>query len=141
MNAKELRIGNIIDAGNNTPSPVEWIMLDGNICTSHGSGYETEFDGIPLTEEWLIKLGFRCDENGNASLDVFDYIDEEDEKNIMSISFSKERNREFEISICEDEKDYSDIINVQYIFVKNIKHVHQLQNLYFALTGEELTIK
>jgi len=23
----------------------------------------------------------------------------------------------------------------------NIKHVHQLQNLYFALTGEELTIK
>jgi hypothetical protein len=24
---------------------------------------------------------------------------------------------------------------------KNIKHVHQLQNLYFALTGEELTIK
>ena len=24
---------------------------------------------------------------------------------------------------------------------KNIKHVHQLQNLYFALTGEELIIK
>ncbi len=23
----------------------------------------------------------------------------------------------------------------------NIKHVHQLQNLYFALTGKELTIK
>ena len=23
----------------------------------------------------------------------------------------------------------------------NIKYVHQLQNLYFALTGEELTIK
>lgn len=25
--------------------------------------------------------------------------------------------------------------------IENIKYVHQLQNLYFALTGEELTIK
>lgn len=24
---------------------------------------------------------------------------------------------------------------------KSIKYIHQLQNLYFALTGEELTIK
>lgn len=26
-------------------------------------------------------------------------------------------------------------------FIGNIKHLHQLQNLYFDLTGEELTIK
>lgn len=26
-------------------------------------------------------------------------------------------------------------------FAAEIKHVHQLQNLYFALTGEELTLK
>ncbi|MOA66614.1 hypothetical protein D3C78_1934400 [compost metagenome] len=27
------------------------------------------------------------------------------------------------------------------IIIARIKHVHQLQNLYFALTGEELTVK
>jgi hypothetical protein len=27
------------------------------------------------------------------------------------------------------------------VTLKSIKHVHQLQNLYFALTGEELTLK
>jgi hypothetical protein len=30
---------------------------------------------------------------------------------------------------------------IRYGFINHIKHVHQLQNLYFALTGEELTIK
>lgn len=28
-----------------------------------------------------------------------------------------------------------------YIIAKDVKYVHQLQNLYFALTGEELTVK
>ena len=33
--------------------------------------------------------------------------------------------------------DYNNELDNQ----NNIKHVHQLQNLYFALTNEELTIK
>lgn len=124
MNAKELRIGNIIDAGNNTPSPVEWIMLDGNICTAHGSGYETEFDGIPLTEEWLIKFGFEKFFYDNDAIEEGYFL-----------------TKEFPVIGCLTTAD-----NWEYVFddetdTLRIKHVHSLQNLIHALTGTELEIK
>jgi hypothetical protein len=41
------------------------------------------------------------------------------------------------INLDADENFYTVLNGVKLI----LKHVHQLQNLYFALTGEELTIK
>jgi hypothetical protein len=77
------------------------------------------FKPIPLTEEWLLKLGlekigiwtFSLNLAGN--LDLIYYLGEKG----WSIGL----------------KSYSDF--------SNLKYVHQLQNLYFALTGKELTIK
>ena len=37
--------------------------------------------------------------------------------------------------------DYDNFANCNKIRWIKIKYVHQLQNIYFALTGEELTIK
>lgn len=76
---------------------------------------------IPLTEEWLLKFGFakQCDylyfdfENGN-------------------ISFNDEIKKG--ISLCIGTYCSSGLA------FENIKHVHQLQNLFFALTGEELKL-
>ena len=70
----------------------------------------SECEPIPLTEEWLLKFGF---ENGNYFIlnDVIIY------------------------------KDYNDKYRYEYNYGQLwVKHVHQLQNLYFALTGEELTL-
>ena len=67
---------------------------------------------IPLTEEWLLKFGFES----NPYQDRY-------EKDPIHI----------ECAIIEGET---------YLWIENIPHikyVHQLQNLYFALTGEELT--
>jgi len=66
---------------------------------------------IPLTEEWLIKFGF----------DGQDY-------NLFTIELSRNQ-----FMILKDEW--------LIVISNNCKYVHQLQNLYFALTGEELTIK
>jgi len=33
------------------------------------------------------------------------------------------------------------MLDAWYISEKEVKYIHQLQNLYFALSGEELTIK
>jgi hypothetical protein len=68
---------------------------------------------ILLTEEWLFKLGFeKLFENGTGyKYDKF------------NISF------------------YGDVYGFNYYYSEyQIKYVHQLQNLYFALTQRELTV-
>lgn len=68
---------------------------------------------IPLTEEWLVKFGFVKDYSGW--------------QNGIRIEYDKERQS---YVLDTDGNDY--------LQSPLIKHVHRLQNLYFALTGEEL---
>jgi hypothetical protein len=71
------------------------------------------FKPIPLTEEWLFKLGFIND---------------------RVLEFYRNDFTDSTIII-----DYNFICLLGYSHVK-LKYVHQLQNLYFALTGSELTV-
>lgn len=75
-----------------------------------------QFKPILLTEEWLLKFGF-----------------EEVELSIPR----KWNNKKFRIRENHPNRYF---VSYKYGHVELI-HVHQLQNLYFALTGEELTIK
>lgn len=70
------------------------------------------YDSIPLTEEWLKR---------------FDWFSIDDDKYTF-------RDIEY-YSISSNGRLY---FNCGYT-ATDIKYVHQLQNLYFALTGEELT--
>jgi len=74
---------------------------------------------ITLTEEWLLKFGFI-------------YTDDVDNLN------RDYKLQEFEIQLHLDVNDFM-CCNTIPNYVQ-IKYVHQLQNLYFALTNEELTI-
>jgi len=77
-----------------------------------------EIEPIPLTEEWLIKFGFE-----NYGFLFLRYSIE----NILVV----------------DLEDFTSGINehdVFWLLNKDMLYVHQLQNLYFALTGKELTI-
>jgi len=69
---------------------------------------------IPLTEEWLLKFGFEI-KQGRFGNEYWGKI------NLYTSSDKK-------IVFCFDG------------YLKGIKYVHQLQNLYFALTGNELTL-
>ena len=117
MEAKELRIGNII----------EWNKTPFNVCVIHPDKIENELwckslneiHPIPLTEEWLVKLGFISDSLGGFN-----------SPRSMNIYFLDKH-----INICYAKYAESGVK------LEHIKYVHQLQNLYFALTGEELTIK
>lgn len=76
----------------------------------------TKFDSIPLTEEWLLKFGFK-------KIEGTLYF------NIGSIEIGTTAyGKRFYIQIGSE--------NV----TLNIKYVHQLQNLYFCLTGAELSV-
>jgi hypothetical protein len=82
------------------------------------------FQPIPLTEEWLLKFGFEkhgaCDAYPNGY-----YSHGNLEVNL---------DNEFSPAVSDPEG------NCHYIG-NSCEYVHQLQNLYFALTGEELTIR
>ena len=74
---------------------------------------------IPLTEEWLLKFGF-------DEITPKYYVLNIDENNSFTYYYT------FSGGFWHFEFEGISI---------KIKYVHQLQNLYFALTGEELTIK
>lgn len=117
MKANELRIGNLISdvfATGKFYGVVNKVHKDKVYYNGFVSKIE-DIEPIPLTEEWLLKFGF--------SKNHFDYIYEKGE---------------FYVEVCEN--DYIFRWNDFNIDI-NLKTVHRLQNLYFALTQSELTIK
>jgi hypothetical protein len=123
MNASELRIGNLIrnnKTGQVYPVDGTFIMeverwgID-DLMTNPPKPI---FAPIQITEEWLFKFGF------DQSF--------EDVENSNSYYFlSPDGIGGFHVYRDNEAKE---CIGVVY-------YVHQLQNLYFALTSEELTIK
>lgn len=124
MEASELRIGNWVQINNEY-----WPNLKGvnfkvtsiecsaftlysikGVGNSNYNQYDYNIEPIPLTEDWLLKFGFEDVPTGN-------YWNQKLCIHIYSNEFYilQEQGRVF------------------------IQYVHQLQNLYFALTGEELT--
>lgn len=113
MKATELRIGNWVYQGNTYGNQrVSSYELYG-FSGGSNSSYYSEWKPIPLTKEWLERFGFKV---GNL------YADKG--------WFWLERYRTLRayVFVIEDK-------------LIKVKYVHQLQNLYFALTGEELETK
>jgi hypothetical protein len=116
MKENELRIGNYVNKKINLYS--NHLDYEEIVCTITDLCFiernENVYLPIPLTEEWLIKFGF---EKINHIYDGIIFL-------INKIKLCITLNGK-----CE--------IRGGYIPIK-IQYVHQLQNLYFALTGEEL---
>lgn len=121
MKANELRIGNDINIGGSTidtyqtfkPTKVTINILKAIIEENidRPDAILSMFQPIPLTEEWLVKLGFKFNSDSNVySIDNFFIYTEA----------------------------YNKIIITYDCLMRSVEYVHQLQNLYFALTGEEL---
>tara|TARA_R110000868_G_scaffold171056_2_gene406545 strand:+ start:350 stop:718 length:369 start_codon:yes stop_codon:yes gene_type:complete len=122
MKATELRIGNYYQyAGNNgiIYTQVKEIKHNqfGLLGDFDGTNYEI-CKPIQLTKEWLIKFGF-----DNTYNDLNWYI-----KGNYCFSFLKE----LDLIVFK--------IKFQTVGICTIKYVHEVQNIYFALTGEELSL-
>lgn len=127
IEAKELRIGNWILPEHNLDGEYHKVT----IIESYAINSYTEdwYRGIPLTHEILEKCGFKEDDNvASAFNDIKKYY------SINGSFFMRELNGEFHRYIeVEDDPYYS-------FPLCQVKYLHQLQNLYFALTGKELEI-
>lgn len=127
MEAKELRIGNYVKCLSAERQLIGITKRNGHNETSvhyaEFSGLSMAFklihlNPIPLTEEWLIKLGFEGNEDYVQEL-VYEYHSPE-----HTFQLTHECDH---IWLCGNEETHLEI-----------KYVNQLQNLYFALTGREL---
>lgn len=132
MKANELRIGNVIYDQMFGVCVVVDITKDGiNIINGTCAISIDELKGIELTEKILKDLGF----SKMTDTIPFNY------RTHKSKSFFYIRYGTF-----TTDRGKSDLIGYNGLFVANkfalvIRYVHELQNLYFALTGEELTLK
>lgn len=109
-------------------------------------------EGIPLTEEWLLKFGFELHEESHHKFPkIRDLYDE------SKIVERLDKLYQFKESSIEDSAGDMDVLvildpetkTLRSMSIKGVREtfccadiqfVHQLQNLYFALTGSELTI-
>lgn len=130
IKANELRIGNLVLQDGKMKSVnyidaafvYKFVSFKGEEFNADNLYADRECDPIPLTEEILLKCGFKKSPICGAY-----YIDVDDELQIY-VGTTKR------ISLINklDEDEHYSIIQVH--------SLHQLQNLYFALTGEELTV-
>lgn len=123
MNAAELRIGNWIYLFSKY-KPYQ-IMNGHHIGEIQDAPMFFEAKPIPLTEEWLLRFGF---EKFNHSVKEYWAINDFE----IEIHCNK-----FPVRICGGES----APHLTQFIGHGTKYVHQLQNIYFALTGEELKIK
>lgn len=118
MKATELRIGNYIKQ----PNGVNTVF-----CISDGEDVNTfpeeEIEPIPLTEEWLLKFGWVW----NTECNSYEKYPNGDAR--MNLAYKSGNNSYTMFNYV-----------LKAIIADRIWYVHQLQNLYFSLTGNELEL-
>ena len=129
MKAIELRQENLIYTPDGVVDRVTDIAIDGCVMTLlFGQMYDLE--PIPLTEEWLIKFGFR-----QGGYDLMEWAHKKHDRIwFVGVESDCEDNTNEWLGWNYNIEAEGDALDSQLY----IKTVHQLQNLYFALTGEEL---
>jgi len=112
IQAKELRIGNYLDAAGETEIVTE--IYEDYFYTKSCKSTWALIKPIPITKEWLIDFGCQY-------IDDHEYIIKDD-------------------LILENEYTDKGVWNfcTEHSWITEIKYIHQLQNLYFAITGKEL---
>jgi hypothetical protein len=159
MEPQELRIGNYIiyECTDHIVSGVlndkiySWWVKDGKPLIEYESkdvgGDQVEnpyidhisrYEPLPLTEEWLLKFGFKVkDRKSNLDTDIF-YIPTFE---IDYCLFYADFRLDYGLYVEYTDSPFPEDDEKLYPITFGIKYVHQLQNLLYSLTREELTIK
>ena len=133
MDVRELRIGNFV---NNKFGELEYSEVKGlgedyvdlnEITWDHP--LPEDIEPIPLTKDWLLKFGVKKIYEKNKDREVLQ------DCFILKLDYYSEITIETDFSFGVQSTNSDDSVCFQFDIIKS---VHQLQNLYFALTGKEL---
>lgn len=141
MKASELRIGNLVKANYRGISFICDVVkvifneifvkgiMDDDKCEYEFSGdpekyagKENGFEPIPLTEEWLVRFGFEFEKYTESII--------ANKSDLALLKMVGWKYFTFTTNLGNGKNEYC----------KDIICVHQLQNLFYSITGEELTI-
>jgi len=130
MKAQELRIGNYLKKD-------VVVKIDAKIIFDIWIEAE-DYEPVPITEEWVLKFGG----------EMYDYLvdddDDDEENNFTFIEYKLIlKNKRYCYTVGSCPNGFFDFClcltwHRDPILLITIKYVHELQNLYFALEGEEL---
>jgi hypothetical protein len=119
IQANELRIGNLVKSGKGIYKVAGIHVPNEFICQSL-DGFIIDvpciYKPISITQEWLLNFGFKKALNGYWCT-----------KDLINVKISKHKVVEIYLTGSDTDLAFS-----------GIQYVHQLQNLYFALTQKEL---
>ncbi len=137
MKASELRIGNLIgfNYGNRKTYSTITEITSIDVKLNDGFAELSQLKPIPLTEKWLLRFGFESEgEGGSAYLKLNNLVHlccfVDFESNLDYVKF-------YMLELMGDINEHDETCGIPI----KMQYVHQLQNLYFALTGEELKPK
>jgi hypothetical protein len=113
---REIRLGNLINVrGDATRKRAgTYLFVTPRVISDIVTGHAVDYESILLIPEWLGKCGFKYDE----------------------YHFKHENRHHI---VCHPEGGF--VYRVPGVSLVEVKYVHQLQNLFFALTGTELNIR
>ena len=140
MEAKDLRIGNIVnlisrsgitgivtEIGSHENEPyIRCKDVNEGICLNLNN--RKSVYGVPISEIWLIKFGFKKELLSDASGYYY------------TLEFVKDKYCDLSIS-SGDKNGFIKVTLFPYDEWFRYKFVHELQNLFFAITGNELELK
>ncbi|MEJ2884352.1 hypothetical protein [Pedobacter sp. GR22-6] len=134
MESKELRLGNIV----NFLSGRSWLQgqvtnIGKSDCVIDTYSVKAaDIQGIAITEEWLLKFGFiEMEDTVPEGFPTFSPLNFTGKFRL----YYSETNHKFNLDVMNFME--GDLVER----VLAINHVHQVQNLFFALTGEDLEMQ
>lgn len=136
MTSSELRIGNCLKHKNYPDMAFHVVGLNGTLVQIESGqihGYfehhrvECDVEPIELTKEWLVKLGFTSNDVGVCMIKGWDYM------GWKELELMKTNNGYWAILSNHASGEETARVNLRVV-----EFVHELQNLYYMLSNDEL---
>ena len=128
MEANKYRIGNIVEQPSRI-GKISEVWQDAVRLEGYYNGYDYKHTKpVNLSEKWLIDFGFKKEVLSDDSAYYY--------------TLELNDNKYCDLSICSGDKNgFIEVTLFPYEQWFRYKYVHELQNLFFAITGRELELK